>query len=374
MEFEFKTPGQLIEALLAERGWTKRVLAHVLDVDEAGVTKIVSGKKTMDGELALVLGEVFGIAPERFMDLQKDFELASARIKSVPDPHRLTRAKVFGNLPVSEMIRRGWLRAQNIKDAAVESELMRFFSSNSIDDIEALPHAARKTFVSVDPTPLQLSWLYRVRQIAKELLVSKYSQQSGEAAVAKLKGLLLSAEESRKVPRILAEAGIRFLIVESLPGAKIDGVCFWLNERSPVVALTMRFDRIDNFWFVLRHELEHVLLGHGKTKIMLDADLDGSDGSSAVVEEEKLANAAAAEFCVPQKLMKQFVDRKAPFFHDRDIAAFSKMISAHPGLIAGQIRRHLNEYHRFANYLVKVRAFILPSAVVDGWGSVYPVE
>jgi len=79
--------------------------------------------------------------------------------------------------------------------------------------------------------------------------------------------------EARKVPRILAEHGIRFLIVESLPSAKIDGVCFWLNDVSPVVALSMRFDRIDNFWFVLRHELEHVVQRHGLSKMMLDANL-----------------------------------------------------------------------------------------------------
>jgi HTH-type transcriptional regulator / antitoxin HigA len=168
------------------------------------------------------------------------------------------------------------------------------------------------------------------------------------------------------VPRILAEAGVRFLIVETLPGAKIDGVCFWLNDKSPVIAMTLRFDRIDNFWFVLRHEIEHVLQGHGKTKVMLDSDLGGeATGDVVMSEEEMIANAAAADFCVPKKMMDAFVARKAPF---------AKMISAHPGLIAGQIRHRTKSYNRFQNYLVKVRALVLPGAVVDGWGNVYPVE
>jgi HTH-type transcriptional regulator / antitoxin HigA len=374
MEEPYKTPGQLIEALLIQRGWTNRVLAHVIDTDESGVQRIVSDKRSMDGELALILGEVFSVPPERLMDLQKSYELAKARIKSRPDPTRATRATVFGSLPVGEMIRRGWIRAKDIRDEAVEPELVRFFGSNRVDDIEALPHAAKKTIVNVEATPLQLAWLYRVRQIAKELLVSKYTQQSGESVIPKLKQLLLSAEEVRKVPRILAEAGIKFLIVESLPSAKIDGVCFWLNDRSPVIAMTTRFDRIDNFWFVLRHELEHVLQGHGKNRTMLDADLDSSGGIGPVEDEERIANEAASDFCVSQKMMKQFVDRKSPFFHDRDILAFSKMIGVHPGLIAGQIRRFMNEYHRFGNYLVKVRSSVLPNAAVDGWGNVYPVE
>ncbi|MFX8692489.1 hypothetical protein ABTM44_18400, partial [Acinetobacter baumannii] len=70
-------------------------------------------------------------------------------------------------------------------------------------------------------------------------------------------------EETRNVPRLLQEAGVRFVIVEGLPGSKIDGVCFWLDDKSPVIGMSLRFDRIDNFWFVLRHECAHVLHGHG---------------------------------------------------------------------------------------------------------------
>ena len=51
-------------------------------------------------------------------------------------------------------------------------------------------------------------------------------------------------------PRILAEAGIRFTIVESLSTAKIDGACLWLDDQAPVIATSFRYDRIDNFWFV----------------------------------------------------------------------------------------------------------------------------
>ena len=76
---------------------------------------------------------------------------------------------------------------------------------------------------------------------------------------------------------ILAESGVRFVIVEALPQAKIDGVCFWLDKQAPVIGLSMRYNRIDNFWFVLRHEIEHVLKGHGRDapEGMIDAELEG---------------------------------------------------------------------------------------------------
>eukprot|EP01037_Dinobryon_pediforme_P020959 gene20959-21707_t len=339
---EYKTPGQLISALLAEKGWTQRVLAIVLGMDETGINKLVADKRSVDAELAIVLEEVFQVPAERFLTLQQNYDLAKARITSVSDPNRANRARLYGDLPVAEMIKRGWITAENVKDPAVESELTRFFGVNRVDDIEILPHAAKKTKVSTEPTAAQLAWLYRVNQIARNMLVARYTPTSAQKAIAQLKPLMSAAEEARKVPRVLAENGIRFLVVEALPSSKIDGVCFWLNDSSPVVALSMRFDRIDNFWFVLRHELEHVVHRHGFGSIMLDTDMESSN--DALAEEERVANDAAAEFCVPKKMMDAFIARKNPVFAERDIMAFSKMLGVHAGLVAGQLRYRLRRY------------------------------
>ena len=322
METNHKTPGQLIEALLAERGWTQRVLAAVLEISESTMNKLISGKQAITAEIAITLEEVFGVAAERFLELQQNFDLSRARIVSRPNPGRATRAQLFGGLPVAEMIKRGWLDGADLRDMpSVEGALAKFFGVPSVNEIEVLPHAAKKTAVGEQTTPPQLAWLYRVRQVASEMLVGQFSPFGVRRAVEQLKQLVLSAEEARKVPRILTEAGIRFVIVESLPGAKIDGVCFWLNDAAPVIGITFRHDRIDNFWFVLRHELEHVIQGHGKDQIVIDAELEGERAGvgADVPEEERIANSAASEFCVPAKMMDAFLARKAPFFAERDI-------------------------------------------------------
>ncbi len=76
----------------------------------------------------------------------------------------------------------------------------------------------------------------------------------------------------------------------------------------------MRYDRIDNFWFVLRHELEHVIHEHGKSLITIDAELEGDRAGTGdnVADEERIANMAAAEFCVPRKTMDNFIAAKRP--------------------------------------------------------------
>jgi HTH-type transcriptional regulator/antitoxin HigA len=372
---DFRTPGQLLGALLIQKGWSQRVLAVVLGMEETGINKIVADKRPVTAELAISLEDVFGVPAERFVTLQRDFDLAKARIVARSDPKRATRAQLFAGLPIADMIKRGWLHADDVRDPRVEGELIRFFGVESVDEIEILPHAAKKTIVSADTTPAQLAWLYRVRQIASEMIVSAYSPSALRFALKKLQTLVLSAEETRKVPRLLAECGIRFAIVESLPGAKIDGVCFWLNENSPVVGMTLRFDRIDNFWFVLRHELEHVLREDGKAQINIDAELEGerAGDSGALAEEERIANAAAADFCVPKDAMNAFIARKAPIFAERDVLGFAATIKVHPGLVAGQLQHKTGRFEILRHHLVKVRSIVSPSAVVDGWGDIAPL-
>jgi len=367
----YRTPGQLIAALLDARGWTQRVLAIVLDVTEPVVAKMVNDKRGIDAEMALRLSDVFKVAPEEFLYRQKDFELAVARFKVPADPGRATRATLFGDLPVADMIKRGWINALMVDPKGVEAELMRFFGVASVDEIPVLPHAAKKTEVASPASPAQIAWIYRVKQIARGILVGRYSPEAVRQAVEKMKPLRSSADAVRHVPRILTECGIRFAIVESLATAKIDGVCFWLNDFAPVIGMTLRHDRIDNFWFVLRHEIEHVLQRHGRDAVMLDADLDAP---SDVIEEERVANAAAADFCVPQAELKKFITRKSPFFAERDLLGFAKTIHVHPGLVAGQIRHRIQRYDRFHSHLVKIRATVTPNAFSDGWGNVAPVD
>ncbi|MDO8879037.1 MAG: ImmA/IrrE family metallo-endopeptidase [Pseudolabrys sp.] len=373
----FRTPGQLIQKLLDDRNWTKRSLAMVLGVGEATITRLVGSKQPVDADLAIVLEEVFGTPAEQFLALQRDFDLAQARLVAQPDPGRATRAALYGDLPLAEMIKRGWLNAENVRDTEnVEAALIRFFGVNRAEDIEVLPHAAKKTEVSQPASPAQLAWLFRVKQIARDMMVAPYSPHSLRSALPKLKTLMVSPESAGKVPRLLAECGVRFVIVETLASARIDGVCYWLNDSSPVIGMSLRFDRIDNFWFVLRHEIEHVLLGHGRKAAMLDAELEGDRAGTGpqVSMEERAANEAAQEFCVPSSSLDAFIARKAPFFSERDLIGFARVIKTHPGILAGQLQRKTGRYDRFRNHLAKVREIILPNVIKDGWGNVAPVE
>lgn len=374
MNADARTPGQLITELLNERGWTNRVLAMVLGVNDPVVSKMASDKRPIDAAMALALEEVFGVSAQRFIDLQSSYDLAKARIESRPDPKRAMRAKIYGNLPVAEMIKRGWVEVDDVRDQdGVEGALCRFFKVNRIEDASAFAFAAKKTDVGGAATSAQLAWLHRVKTIASEMLIGPYSAQSIADAISKIAVLRSHPEHMARVPKILAEAGIRFVVVEGLPGGKIDGVCFWLDDKTPVIGMSLRFDRIDNFLFVLRHELEHVRRRDGLEKPIIDVDV-GRESDDELEIQERIANEAAREFCVPKKDMDAFIARKAPYFSEHDLIGFAKFLKVHPGLVAGQLQFRTGKFTHFRSHLVGVREFVLPTAEVDGWGNIHPIE
>jgi len=109
---------------------------------------------------------------------------------------------------------------------------------------------------------------------------------------------------------------------------------------------------------------------------MLDAELEGERANSdaKVPEEERLANAAAEDFCVPIEKLQKFLTLKAALLTERDMLGFARTLRIHPGLVAGQLRHRTGRYELFTKHLAKVKFAVAPNATVDGWGDVAPIS
>lgn len=357
-------PGVFIREELEARGWTQRDLAFILDCSEQTVTKIISGKSGISAEMAKALAEAFGTSASLWAGLQKEWELREARN---PDPAIKARAAMQTAYPIREMISRGWL--QDGEQSVLEMQFQRFFEGRSVGQ-GAFAAAAKKT--SSDHSPEELAWLFRVRQIAREIDVPEYSAEKLRAAIKQLRSLAIDADDVRHVPEILRQAGVRFVVVEKLANCRIDGVCTWLDDGKPVVGMTLRHNRLDNFWFVLIHELEHVLRGHGKLSVGIIDDLDGEGGSDGegVEEEERVANAAALNFAFPRERLMSFYARKSPFIAERDVIGFAGVSEVHPAIVVGQLQYIKNDYAWLRKWLVSVRSNLIENCLVDGFGTI----
>lgn len=361
------SPGSLVRALLNEADWSQTDLAHIIGSPPAAINQIVNDKRPITAELAKLLGVAFGRAPEEFADAQTRWNLALA---PEPSDEVKSRALARSRFPIRAMMKRGWIRGAD-QDASLHGELCRFFGVNDLDSIGNIGFAAKKS-TEGSLTGEQMAWLFRVRRIAEEMVPEPYSPEKLQEAVDSFSELRSKVDGVRFVPRLLSKAGVRFVVCEALPGSQIDGVCFWLDRQSPVIALSLRYDRIDNFWFVLRHECAHVLHGHGKEAAIIDADLNG-DIAASINEEERIANADAAEFCVSAKELNSFYLRKRPFFAEREVMAFAKRMNVHPGLVVGQLQRRMDRYDFLRKHLVKIRENLGSAMMMDGWGDLIPV-
>ena len=365
-------PGEVIKEELEARGWSQVELSEIMGRPPRVVSEIVSGKRAITPETAKGLGAAFGTGATLWINLEGTYRLS----KTAHDDEAVEkRARLYAKAPVKEMIKRRWIRASD-NVSVLEAQVADFLEISDIRDEPSCALAARKGAAQSDLSGAQWAWFFRVRQIAKSISVPRYSENALQGSLARLKTLLLDAEEARHVPRILMECGIRFVIVERLANADIDGVCFWLDDQSPVIGMSTRRDKIDNFWFVLRHEIEHVLRKHGQAREIIDTDLERDRASTgeSLPEEEKVANAAAAEFCVPREKLESFMRRKHPFYYERDVVAFARLLNRHPGLVVGQMQHRLKRYDYLTKRLVKIRQFVLPGAIVDGWGQEAPVS
>ncbi|PWF42883.1 HigA family addiction module antitoxin [Massilia glaciei] len=356
-------PGDFLREELEAREWSQQELADILDRPPRLISELIAGKRAVTPETARGLGEAFGMSAEYWLNLESQYQLSKVK----PSNNSVARkSRLYSKFPVREMLRRGWVMPSENLDV-LEQRFCEFFYISNMDASPSLPHHAKKTDANLDVTPLQLAWIFRVRAMAEQQKVTAYSREKLLSAVEKLKTLIAAPEETRHVPRILAEAGVRLVFVEPMVGSKIDGACFWLADNKPVIGLTLRFDRIDNFWFVLRHEIEHVLREDGKTGApIVDTDVGVGDH---LPECEIRANEAGAEFCVPSSQLENFVARVQPYFTEQKVLLFAQRINVHPGLVVGQLQRRLNRHDFLRKHQVKVRACVLPSADADGWGS-----
>ena len=360
-------PGEFLKDELEARNWTQDEFATILGRPTAVVNQIISGKRGISPETAREIGAALGTSAIFWMNLEAEYRLWRAG----PADERIAHeARIRERFPIRDMQKRGWLQGSKDPDE-LRGQVLRFFDIEHLDETPRLMHAAKKSGYPEDINGAQLAWLFRVKQLAEVMAVKTYSESSLRNALPELRQMLASVESLHRIPKLLSDCGVRFVVVEHVPASKIDGVCFWLDGKasSPVIGMSLRLDRIDNFWFVLRHEIEHVLNRDGRDVAIVDSDMASTLAApSSVAEAELRADRAAAEFCVPPIDMEDFIVRHTPIFSATHILNFSYRMNVHPGLVVGQLQRRTGDYRVFRKYLVSVRPIIAAVAMTDGYG------
>jgi len=356
-------PGKEIERILAERGWTHDDLAEVVGKQRPHVSRLISGKGTITPEWAVLLSGALGNTPEYWHRLEGDRQL-SLILPVATDVEK--RAHLVNIAPVREMIRRGWI-AQTSTREELEAQLRGFFDVESLDVDPPVAADFRKANPDAPLDRQQRAWVARARQLAAAHPVCQFDRARIPDMVAKLRRLAAYPRECLDVCEVLRLYGIRFVVVEPLEKCRIDGAAFWL-EDSPAVALSMRYGRMDMFWFTLMHEVAHIIHNDWGS---VDTDLAGKDQlpSRLKSQTERRADEAAASMLIPPQEMADFIKLYSPLYSKTRIIQFAHRIKIHPSIIVGQLQ-HRGElgWDGGRGLLTDVRQYIIDSALTDGWG------
>src|SRR5690606_30150390 len=163
-----------------------------------------------------------------------------------------------------------------------------------------------------------------------------------DAFLEKIADLSVLDEGPRLARELLEKHGIPVVVEPHLPKTYLDGAAFLRADGVPVIGLTLRHDKLDNFWFTLLHELAHVgwHLGEDRKAIFDDVTEAAQDNIECEADHK------AVETLVPAADW-----RKAKLTADPDVAsvvAFARKLNRHPAIVVGQLQHELDDYRLFA--------------------------
>jgi len=250
-------------------------------------------------------------------------------------------------IPVKEMARRGWLTATPKEIDGNPGELARrWFRSVGQTRPAALFRGSRTTRSAREMDRYALTaWTARVLQLAAEQRVPKAHPVPVDVQFMTEVAHLSVLENGPAAARdYLVKHGVALVVEPHLPRTYLDGAA--LPGDTPVIGLTLRHDRLDNFWFTLMHELAHVAL-HGEADD--GAYYDDLEAAGEPDARECEADALAADALIPTGSWNARVSESLR--STADVEAFARSIRVHPSVVAGRLRHESGDYRKFSRML-----------------------
>lgn len=319
------SPTEAIRFRMEQMGLKQKDLASMLG-GKSRVSEVLSGKRPLSLAMARTLHTKLKIPADIL--LGKD----EAELPEAIDP---------GSFPVREMHRLGWFeRWKGLDWQAVKGEaeemLQEFFGLFSGPRHFAFNRAGFREGVNPDARALD-AWRCRVlTQAAERSLPAFDSGRITPATLSDLAQLSQFDDGPRRALELLESIGLPVVIEHHLPKTYLDGAALLAAGKRSVIGLTLRHDRLDNFWFTLFHEVGHVLLHLGEEQRSFFDDTEARDHSR--LEEE--ANEFALNHLIPEWEWRRIQHVKLA----DEIRAEAKRLKIGPAIIAGRLRRQANDY------------------------------
>jgi len=332
---ELPTPIEAIRFRMEQLGLRQKDLVPFIG-SPSKVSEVLNGKRSLTMRMARTLHEQLGIPAEVLLGDAQDCPSPDA-----PDE---------SEFPLKEMHRRGYFEnaPKSYRELKKHSSkwLSRFLGGNGVK--EAPAGYARSTAHYRSAKTIHraafLAWQTRVLRQSEERPAADYRPGTvNESFLDELARLSIFDDAPLLARELLEKNGIRVVVEPHLPGTDLDGAALRRSDGLPVVGLTLRHDRLDNFWFTLLHELVHVgwHLAPGRDAFfdVLDAPSPAENNQDSLEEE---ADRRAAEALIPARSWDSADVCSNP--SAEEVKRFAQEIQRHPAIVAGRIRRDSGNY------------------------------
>jgi len=334
--FNKPNPVEAIRFRMEEQNLMQKDLIPYIG-SKSKVSEVLSGKSNLTVSMIRKLNQHLGIPVDILIQEPKNER--KIRLKEIE----------WEKFPFSAMVKRNWIpKLPNRKNANYQEVMAEFLKPIGGISLKAMMwrRSLHNTDVEIESKKYALlSWVARVMIFAKKVKVKTYDKKlitkDYLKELAKLsrfdKGPLLAKE-------MLEQNGIKLIFLTQLSQTKVDGGCFLDISGHPVIGMTLRYDRLDNFWHTLLHEMAHIYKHLNNENQFID-DLDTSNPDDPLESE---ADSIASEALIPGSLWK----KKAPFLRTAvSVEDLAKQLKLNPAIIAGRIRFESKDYTKFSALL-----------------------
>lgn len=310
----------------------------------AKVSEVLSGRRTLTLKMIRALNAHLGIPAEVL--------IGEGNVADLLEPAHEVQ---WDRFPINEMLKRGWLETAT-RAAKPAKELMAGLLAQA-GGMHAVPQAlyrkndSARQNASMDPYALQ-AWCLHVLAKAreKELPGTYHDGAIDETFLRFLATLSRLPDGPRRAVDALAEKGVAVVYARHLSRTYLDGAAMRTREQVPVIGLSLRYDRLDNFWFCLLHETAHVWrhLKDDNDVFIDDLKLDSADHSEDWSKEAE-ADLLAQEALIPSDkwLAADLVSKATP----SRVIAFAQSVNVHPAIVAGRIRKETGNYRLLTQFV-----------------------
>ncbi|MBK1646038.1 XRE family transcriptional regulator [Thiocapsa imhoffii] len=325
-------PGDTIDDLLDERHWTKAELAERTGFTRKHINELLKGRVPITAETANRLDRVLGGTVEFWLTREAQYRAALERRESLKALQQ--EASWLAELPVSWLVKQGWIRHLSTQAEKVE-ECLRYFGVASVTAWRERYESPLTAFRAADSAKKKpgsiAAWLRQVEREADQLDCAPFNKAAFKQALPTLRTLTAEPDPGvfvAALQRTCAACGVAVVFVPAPPGCPVHGATRWLGPDKAVLALTLRMKTNDQLWFSFFHEAAH-LLKHSK-KLWVIEGIDGLDP-----DHEREADQFAANLLIPPSQVGVLKTLRTKV----DVERMASRLGVAPGILVGRMQR-----------------------------------